>query len=156
MPRKGRTNGRKLIYWWNEEISSLRKECLRYRRRQTRARSDEARQRAQDNYKDAKKKIKWAIQASKTKAFKELRDTIDENPWGSAYKIVLTKIKGINAKAPTCPKLISEIVCSLFPQQQPLRTLSYENTLMLIPPVTPEEILSAAERIDINKSPGLD
>ena len=76
MPRKGRTNGRKPMYWWNDEISSMRKECLRYRRRQTRARSDEAREQARDSYKEAKKKIKWAIQTSKTNAFKELRDTM--------------------------------------------------------------------------------
>ena len=54
-------------------------------------------------YREARKKMKKAIIKSKSNAFMALRDKIDENHWGNAYKVVLTRLRGKNANTPNMP-----------------------------------------------------
>ena len=69
----------------------------------------------------------------------ELRAKINENPWGNAYKIALTRLRGKNASAPTCPELMPNIVKGLFPKQPPLRV--FQHTTVLLIKVTASEVL---------------
>ena len=80
----------------------------------------------------------------------ELRDKIDENSWGSAYKIALTTLRGKNANTPTTPELMTNRVKGLFPQQS-----SFQHTIVLLSIVTANEVLNAANKVDVNKTPGL-
>ena len=43
MPRKSTCNRRPSVYWWNNNIAALRKECIKARRAKTHARKEELR-----------------------------------------------------------------------------------------------------------------
>lgn len=157
MPRKGKGNGRPPIFWWNETIAGLRKDCLKLRRKCTRRRSHTFYEQYHNEFREKRKELRKAIAHSKSKSFKLLRDEVQNNPWGSAYRIVLTKIKGIHAVAPVCPEIMARIVSGLFPQHEDFRLpreLQVDNKS--IPAVTLDEVLQAASRIPTNSSPGLD
>ena len=80
MPRKqAPRNGRKPAYWWNEDISAKRTECVKARRIAQRTRRREN----ANEYRE--------IKAGKRACFKELCREADTNLWGSAYRIMIKK-----------------------------------------------------------------
>ena len=80
MSRKRKRAACPNVYWWNDEIKQLRTECFRRKRQQTRARSEFLKTQTRNAYREARKKMKKAINKSKNNAFMELRAKIDENP----------------------------------------------------------------------------
>ena len=60
---------KKAVYWWDDNIAALRRECLRLRRRYTRARPDGPAADEMRAYKEAKKSLKKAIMRKKYQAF---------------------------------------------------------------------------------------
>ena len=97
MPRQ-RAVRRRAAYWWTGEIAALRRASVRSRHALQHARPRrgdpaeiEERYRA---YSEARGALKKAIGASKTRAWAELTATLDRDPWGRPYKIVLKKMKG--------------------------------------------------------------
>ncbi|KAH8314757.1 hypothetical protein KR074_003757, partial [Drosophila pseudoananassae] len=76
------------VYWWSDEIGSIRAECTRARRLMQRARGSDAFEERHLAFKDRRKALKVAIRDSKRKCFLELCDSAEENPWGNAYRIV--------------------------------------------------------------------
>lgn len=157
MPRKGKGNGRPPIFWWNEAIASLRKDCLKLRRKCTRRRDHVNYEQIHSEFKEKRKELRKAIAHSKSQSFNLLRDEVQNNPWGSAYRIVLTRVKGIHAVAPVCPEIMARLVSGLFPQHElPLSTRVMQVDDKSIPAVTVDEVLQAASRITINSSPGMD
>ncbi|XP_054083381.1 uncharacterized protein LOC128920325 [Zeugodacus cucurbitae] len=108
---------RKPVYWWNAEIDTLRRDCHKARRIYQRSRGATEQTELRERFKSKRNDLKKAIKKSKTYCFKELCGKIDENPWGDAYKIVMSRIKGGKSEAPTCPILLKTVVETLFPSQ---------------------------------------
>jgi len=92
---------RRTTYWWSEQIAELRraanaarrrlKHVRRGLRRGTVTRAEETA--AAERYTDASRALRREIGASKAKAWQELLDSVNQDPWGRPYKMVMNKIK---------------------------------------------------------------
>lgn len=158
MIRKRETGQRKPAYWWNDEIAVLRGRCLKARRQQQRKRGTVDYERLLTTFKQARKEFKIAIKRSKNNSFKELCSKADENPWGGAYKVVMSKIRGGKSQAPSCTLLMRKIVDTLFPLHPVIPPYELQTTVNHDeqPILTHKEVILAAERFENNKTPGLD
>ena len=66
-------------------------------------------------------KLKTNFKSKRKEQRKTIKDTIiqtakrcsTKQSWGNAYKIVITTIKAITSKAPTCPVMMENIVLDL-------------------------------------------
>jgi hypothetical protein len=83
---------KKAVYWWSEEIASLRKkrELVRGNGKNI---TVEERKVLQMRYVAQKSTLRKAITAAKDKAWKDLCAEVDNDVWGDGYKIVLKKFK---------------------------------------------------------------
>jgi hypothetical protein len=157
MPRKKKTSKRKPpVYWWNGSLNQLRSECLRARRLAQRARGHPQHAELHEAYRSKRAELRNGIAAAKANAFKELLASVDEDPWGIAYKMVSNKLKAAVGGTPQDPVLLSSIVEELFPNQDTLWQPAREIPAPDFPGVTECEIIEAAKRIKPNKAPGLD
>jgi len=109
------------VYWWTSELAELRTVCNRARRQYThcRRRRDGTQMAAplREAYHTAKNSMQMAIRAAKAKAWAELVDTIDRDPWDRPYKIVR---KRLSAGGPPItegmdPQVLEQVVSTLFP-----------------------------------------
>lgn len=66
----------------------------------------------------AKVSLKLAIKKEKARAWKELLQTLEEDPWGCLYKIVLNKLKPweLSLTESLDPGFVREMVDILFPR----------------------------------------
>ncbi|XP_071581984.1 uncharacterized protein [Temnothorax nylanderi] len=83
-------------YWWNSEIARLRKRTIAARRVWSRSRhrdspEDVAHKRAV--FILANREFKLEIRKAKTQSWQELILTLDDDPWGLPYKIVLNRLR---------------------------------------------------------------
>ena len=157
MPRKRCNTGRQSVYWWTNEIASLRKSCLRARRMYQRARGRETFAALGEQYKAAKKSLMWAIKSNKRRCWKELCDEVESDPWGRPYRIVVKKLRGLNSPTITCSVLLRRIVATLFPYQLDNNVRSaIDVDEATIPIITNEELLLACSRIGDRKASGPD
>ncbi|KMQ88952.1 reverse transcriptase [Lasius niger] len=109
-PRKPRRQ----TYWWQDSVASLRSSCIRSRRRWQRAKR--RRQRDQQEiedlgvtYKLKRKELRTEIAKLKSQAWQELIDSIDNDPWGLPYRLVIKKLK---AASPSLTELLDPVVLS--------------------------------------------
>ncbi|KAM3960856.1 putative 115 kDa protein in type-1 retrotransposable element R1DM [Aphomia sociella] len=92
MPRTRAQPPRRQVYWWSEEIAEVRRQCVAARRRYTRSRRrwrfHDADEEAQlyVAYKEKKKALQLSISRAKTRAWQELLETLDRDPWGRPYR----------------------------------------------------------------------
>lgn len=119
MPRT-KSQPRRSTYWWTSEIAELRREAIRLGRKVARSRGNIARRaEAMQRYKEARKSLRLAIKRAKAKAWQELLQTLDEDPWGRPYKMVLNKLRP--AAPPLTetlvPEFVEEIITTLFPNE---------------------------------------
>lgn len=147
---------RKENYCWNQEIAKLRKECLKTRRIYQRGRSRPGFEEKKQAYHQARKKLKKAIYDSKSKCFKQLCAEADSNPWGSAYRVVMARLKGKKSAQITCPILIRNIIETLFPKGDPYVDTVYNRNTSTPDPIEEREILKLCSKIGDKKAPGLD
>ncbi|XP_041632160.2 uncharacterized protein [Drosophila kikkawai] len=89
MESSTRGQGRRPVPWWNQEIATARKECISARRRCQRSRGRPMQELFEARYRERKKALKVAIRASKRECFQQLCDEADQEPFGSAYKLVM-------------------------------------------------------------------
>jgi len=70
-----------------------------------------------EGYREARKSLRTAIKRSKAKAWEELLQTLEEDPWGRPYNIVTNKLKP--AAPPITetldPEFVEEVITTLFP-----------------------------------------
>ncbi|CAG4936399.1 unnamed protein product [Colias eurytheme] len=115
------------VYWWSPELSQLRSACVTARRRYTKHR----RKRRQADYsiveeseryalyQESKKTLREAIATAKEKAWAELLDTLNLDPWGRPYRLVMNKLRPwappITARLE--PALLKKVVSTLFPSR---------------------------------------
>lgn len=93
-PPKGRCS----VYWWSDDIFELRREANQAYRRWKRCLrrrniAPDVSERCRVLYKVAHKKLRRAIGKAKANSWKELLDTIEEDPWGLPYKLVLRRLR---------------------------------------------------------------
>lgn len=157
MPRIGTNrNHKRPVYWWNTRIASARQDCFRRRRSYTRARRHGEAEAEQIAYKDAKRRLKQAIFDSKRQLWEELREDINNNPWGTGYKLVTGKLA---PKVPTINmdrETMENIVNTLFPSRDIPEEIPDPEELTDIPEFTQQELREAAGKLRMNKSPGPD
>lgn len=157
MVRRKRSPNKPPVYWWNDEIRSLRSECVSARRQYTRTRGSLENSRRHQIYRDKRKALKTAIRRSKRRCFLHVCDDLDSNPWGFAYKLVTKKLKCLGSLPPREEPIVKGIVDHLFPQQEtPSWQHSYPAGFSYIPPVTISELEVAVSKFKDKKSPGLD
>jgi len=141
------------IYWWNSEIAELRKRCISARRTLWRRRNRASLEVVMDlraNMRGLRKDLRKAIRNAKMRAWRELLQSLEADPWGRPYRMVLTK-----ARAPVAPisevlpeDVMTRIVGTLFP-------VRVEGPTIIVQPslwsddwcVTVDEVEAAVKRI---------
>lgn len=169
MPKHHWTRKRN-TYWWNTEIEDLRRATLKARRMLQRARRrrttpEQEEKSLMETYLDISNNLRAAIKKAKTNAWSELMQTIDEDPWGRPYRIVLGKIKPrslpytISLPANTLKRVLD----TLFPRYKrnyntgKIAQTKTKATNTPAPPITEEEIINATSRAKSRKTtPGPD
>lgn len=95
--RIGPCKPRRQAYWWQDSVADLRLQCLWARRAWQRAkrkkRMDTIVAELGIDYKQKRKNLRAEINRLKCLAWQELIDTIDQNPWGLPYRLVMRKLK---------------------------------------------------------------
>jgi len=82
------------VPWWNLEIATLRRTCLRAIRALQRSRRTDRAEAAHTAFKQARRTLKHAILDSKRECFLKLCDAAEQDPWGGACILV---VKQVNA-----------------------------------------------------------
>ncbi|XP_041633333.1 uncharacterized protein [Drosophila kikkawai] len=144
----------KPVYWWNDDIATLRSSCLRARRLVQRARGSPNLLARSEAYKSARSALKNAIRTSKRECFLKLCDDVEKDPWGGAYKKVVKRVNA-GSNAPSDPEALEGIVRVLLPTGQPLYYPVSSDSLEICP-VSEQEILESARTLNNKKAPGLD
>lgn len=113
---------RKRAYWWTDAVNEKRKECIRAQRNWSRSKRRGDRgvtERLNREYKIKRKELRITISNAKSDAWRELIGTIEENPWGLPYKLVLNKLRRESqALTQTLDEdVIEELIEDLFPQK---------------------------------------
>ncbi|XP_011859182.1 PREDICTED: uncharacterized protein LOC105556700 [Vollenhovia emeryi] len=119
MPRS-KTRPRRAVHWWTEEIAELRRQAVHQQRISARhaRKGGQAAERAREGYLAAKVALRKAIKKAKGQAWTEFIDSLNEDPWGRPYKMVLNKLR------PWAPPLterldagfVQRVVRTLFPE----------------------------------------
>ncbi|XP_029170141.1 uncharacterized protein LOC114939874 [Nylanderia fulva] len=112
-------------------------------------------------YKEARDALRIAIKEAKSKAWEELLSTLDEDPWGRPYRLVLNKLKGGASPITETldPSFVSEVVDTLFPmrdlEEDPIlqRKQEWDEAMMGL---TAGELQRAVRKIKKGKAPGPD
>jgi len=161
MPKKKKINKKK-SYWWSEELASLRRICIKNRRKLTIARQKDNHETiiaCRERLREDQRVLRSAIRKSKKLAWREQLKSLNEDPWGLPFKIVMGKIKpSVPSVTETLPeKIVENIVHTLFPGDR-----REENAALSVEwdpqsRVTADEIRDAVSRIGgIRKAPGPD
>lgn len=158
MPRRTPSRRGSPCYWWNDDIKTLRVKCLQARRISQRSRGSPNFQENLQVFEQARRELSKAIKKSKAKCFKDLCNEADVNPWGTAYRMVMSKLKGKKTPAVRCPTMLKNIVETLFPQSPTMTVthISREADAEPIPTITEVELREACKKIKDRKTPGPD
>lgn len=118
--RIGRRPPRRSAYWWNQGIMVIRAICTRSRRKLTRLKRrgpSEERDQAETEYRAAKRALKTAIREAKTKAWRELILTVDKDPWGVSFKVVMKRLRRVTPRITETlgGNALEQLMGSLFP-----------------------------------------
>lgn len=150
------------VYWWTKEIGELRSAC-NYRKRELKR--TEARRRGCSSdvppqeleaFRDARRALRTAIKRSKGKCWDQLLTTVDKDPWGKPYKLVLQKLGGPPPTLRMEKESVEHIVNGLFPRQNTGVGAPVEVMEPYVP-LTMAELNIGVERIKSkNKAPGPD
>ena len=81
MPRRGHGRTVDSMYWWNDQLSVLRRKCLKARRRFTRSKGDPL---LREAWKKAKSALRQGIKKSRLQFWKDLIGEVEKDPWGLA------------------------------------------------------------------------
>lgn len=176
MQRARKRTDKRQVYWWSEDISEARKECMKNRRRWTREktkkRKREERQGAgnitdacllrglEKRYKSSKKIVVRAIGKAKEKAWQELIEEIDNDQWGMPYKVVMNKLRttGPGITETLGAELLERLIFKLFPRENAdvrpgeVRIEGWEEEWN----VSTEEMCNAIRKKRKNTAPGPD
>ena len=121
MPRRPSTYHRKPAYWWNQELAGLRNDCNKRRRGFQRARKANRLNaiEEQEAYKEARRMLRIVIRKCEAESWKNLIETINSDPWGLPYKIVMDKLLWSQGSSMPEEESLQKIVEVLFPTGEP-------------------------------------
>ncbi|KAI4476934.1 hypothetical protein M0804_013114 [Polistes exclamans] len=162
LPRAGNTKDkRRKACWWSQELSALRAEATAARRRFLKARRSGVQRRIElclEARRETNKQLKRAIKKAKAIAWKDFVGTLEADPWGRPYRLVMKKLRPYSAPLTEVlePDVLDLVLGGLFPQverdsDQDLRGVQVDGAA-----VTLEEVLAAARKIAGGKAPGPD
>lgn len=152
---------RKPAYWWSDEIASVRRSCIRsYRilKRKIRANGRDSAVSEHEIYRDNKKALDKLIRGFKERAWKELCQAVENDPWGLPYQLVAGKLVGRSSLIYSFglgKKL--DIVKVLFPHEPPIIWEDLPHTHE--PPIadiTTSELINAAKQLPSGEAAGPD
>ncbi|KAH8397738.1 hypothetical protein KR215_000932, partial [Drosophila sulfurigaster] len=146
------------VYWWNETIAAARRVCNHARRRYQRARGRPSFLYWQTLFRESRKTLKNAIKESIKRCFLALCDTLDDDPWGKAYQIVIKRI-GARRSPPPPDDLLRGIVMDLFPSVEEDNAWlpdTASNDGLPLKLVTSEEVLKCVRSMKQTGAPGPD
>jgi hypothetical protein len=147
---------RKGAYWWTPEIAQARKLCIAARRKVCRARR---RGTCHDTIilglRAARKFLRWEIKKSKQRKWRELIESIDRDPWGLPYQIVMGKIGRVQRQF--TEEEVLAIISHLFPRSNALWDPRTWTVIEAVPPAfTQDELKTACHRLKNGKAAGPD
>ncbi|XP_043862801.1 uncharacterized protein LOC122756649 [Drosophila santomea] len=146
---------REPVYWWTDKITEARRTCLRARRRQQRVHGHPNNVILRQEYADNRRALKRLIKQSKSRCFLELFDSAEQDPWGSAYKIVVKKLSQAKPLKTGDAVTMTAIVEHLFPivpsDQQPPHAAPGDLSQIAL---RPDEIREVAKDMPSGKAPG--
>lgn len=150
---------KKPSYWWNNEISALRRQCLKARRalkRRTKRGNTDQNELELAEYTNSKKALKFEIRKSKRKCWEELCRQADADPWGLPFRLVTKKIIGRRPiQGFSTPGRITQIVDVLFLTKPVIHWPEIKQSEDY-PMITYEEIKNHSQKIPTGKAPGPD
>jgi len=112
--------------------------------------------RSNDAYTTAKKLLKHAISGSKKACWSELIASVDKDPFGKPYKLVMRKLKGPSVTANMEHQTLETVISTLFPPHEH-RPVSPTTPAESIVEFTQEEVDAVVDRAKRkNKVPGPD
>jgi len=153
MPKRNYTQRHhKPQYWWTQDIADMRKSVFDARRRDQRAVKRGPAEDEHRNFKEVKKSLRIAIRRSQENSWKQLCAEVDQDPWGTPYKIVMRKIE---RRKPVPSNLVPNIVTKLFSAHPKVDERASQPTTP-VPPITPQELERAGKRLKAGKAPGPD
>ncbi|XP_033317575.1 uncharacterized protein LOC117215308, partial [Bombus bifarius] len=157
------------VYWWNPDIAELRTRCVRARRQYLRARrwlrrDEEEVSLRYRTYRALRRSLQREIKKAKDRAWSELVETVESDPWWRPYRTVTQKLR---AKDPLTtaemePALLTRITGTLIPPQENREAERPRETTRPLEwrddwEVTEEEIWEATRRMTArNVAPGPD
>lgn len=123
-PRVGRRHPKRAAYWWSDSIADLKSSCIRARRLWQRGRrrgpgsSSDNLEDLQNSYRLRKRELRRAISKAKSVAWEDFIRTIDSDPWGLPYRVVLKKLGGSSPSLSETldPHVLNRLLDSLFPR----------------------------------------
>lgn len=120
-PRIGPRRPRRKVYWWSESVADLRRQCIRARRCWQKAKKKRRPTKLIADlgvkYKHLRKDLRTEIGRLKSVAWQKLLGSVDRDPWGLPYWLVLKKLKtaSLGLTEVLDPDTLSELLKSLFP-----------------------------------------
>lgn len=159
MPKRECPSPRRSVFWWSEEIATMRKSgIVSLRACQRAGRRGEPRERLKEEFKAARQLLRKTIRKAQEAAWRELLESVEADPWGRAYIIVTKKIGGSPPGAEAVGREI-QIADGLLPTATPpdwsVLPL-WADTEEDPDPFTLEELEAAAARLPTGKAPGPD
>jgi hypothetical protein len=97
-------------YWWTEEIAELR------RARRKRRRDEEEISCCYEGYREKRRALQQQIQNAKARSWMELVKSVESDPWGRPYRLVMKKLRP-PAPPPTDRKHGTNVIGTLFPRR---------------------------------------
>jgi len=156
-PHTGRT--RRSVYWWSPELSALRKDANHLRRvhKRKRKRSGHECLAEAEAAKTAKSALCKAIKRAKEKAWIDLCDQVQRDPWGKPYKLVMGKLCK-NKKIPgiDTPGRMQHIIQGLFPMHDERAATEWPQDLPEGAHFSATELRYAASQLKNSVAPGPD
>ena len=155
MPRRKRRKAKGSMYWWNDQLAVLRRECLAAQRRFSCSKGDSL---LHEAWKREKAAMRRGIKKSRLQCWKDLIGEVEKDSWGLAFKIVTKKLV-TRRKTPGLDNAdrVKYIVRSLFPHVEPFQRQDRSSCVVQREELfTLEEVKRAGGRLKANTAPGID
>ena len=173
-PRSRGLRGKLPVHWWSNDLKELRRKVLSLRRSYQdclRRAGMQGSEDARSRFTLARKDLRLAIRRAKDKSWQDLCDSVENDPWGKAYRIVMKKYGNRHARDaakgrehtiadhlfPIAPPTDWDLapapeVRNLFDAFDPeTDTLQFQK---IIPPFTLVELKKASKRLSAGKAGG--
>jgi len=130
MPRVKSHPPRRATYWWTDELAELRRSSVHARRalsRIPRQGNPEEREAALAVYREARCALSRAIRKCRAKCWDDKLSSLNTDPWGRPYKIMLKRHRAWTPPATESlePRVPDEVVDTLFPSRVEGSTLEW-------------------------------